>query len=527
MKKIFKKYGAVKSIGGCLDILGLLLAIIAAFLGKFEDVQMTMRVISCILIFIGLFMMALMAEKNKTLKLIGSFVLAAFVFTWILPYGYFNGATFVNYGLKRLGLADFGIGAYYAVSFTLEKILFILFLVGFYGVLSKISGYQQLVTSIAKKLKGKEVITALCMSLFIVAFTALSRQTFAALIFVPFFVSILSHMKVEKITAFAITYGSILIGILGVLYGSESLSDFNYYLDTELTTGLTYRGIILAVAFVLYNFFIVMRIRANKKRKNAEAIEDTFEVEAPKKKGHVYPVVITLVVVTILAILGYVGWSDYWEIGIFKDFHTWITSFSIGEDFPIFSYILGSNPVAFGEFGYLYVMDGILLIASAVLALIYRMKLSEYVAAAFEGLKKAIKPILVIIGIYTIFAFVYMSPVTPTLCNWFFSLTDSLNPVTASISAFIASMFNIDFGYTAYAIGAYLTTAYEGSLEIVHTIFTSMYGLVQVFLPSSLVLMVGLSLANIDYKSWFKYIWLFVVGMFIILIVFFVVLLYV
>ena len=53
-----------------------------------------------------------------------------------------------------------------------------------------------------------------------------------------------------------------------------------------------------------------------------------------------------------------------------------------------------------------------------------------------------------------------------------------------------------------------------------------MYGIVQLFMPTSAILIIGLSLMKIDYKSWLKYIWLFVVGMLIILLVLFTVVTY-
>ena len=47
-----------------------------------------------------------------------------------------------------------------------------------------------------------------------------------------------------------------------------------------------------------------------------------------------------------------------------------------------------------------------------------------------------------------------------------------------------------------------------------------MYGFVQVFMPTSCLLLVGLSYMKVDYKSWFKYIWMFAVAMVVVLIIF-------
>lgn len=541
---MLKKICTVKNFGKFFSIVGLLMAIVCTFLGKYEATQMTLKIVSCLLITLGLFMMALMAKEHKTFKIIGSIVLSAFIITWILPYGYFNGAEFINYGMRRLGLVDIGADIYYSIGFIIEKILFLFVIAGIYGVLTKINGYRQLVNSLAKKLEKHKIITAIVMMFIVIAFTALTTQTFAVLIFVPFFVSILTKMKVDKISTFAITYGAVLVGILGTLYGTDSLFWFNYYIGTDITLGVQYRAIILALAYVLYNFFVIARLVANTKNvKDPEVMEDPFAVEDVKKKGHVYPVVIVFVIVTILGFLGYVAWNSNWNIDVFAKFHEWLTTFSVkdlyswalkdpskatfGQDYNILSYIVGANALDLGSYQYLYFLIAIALLGNVIIALISKIKVTDYLNAFYEGMKKVVKPAIVMTGVYCIFTIVYMSPFISAMSDWAYSLTTSLNPIIASIVSFVTSVFTIDFGYTSYAVGPYLTTVYASNFEIVHTIYTAMYGLVQIFMPSSVVLMMGLALAKIDYKSWLKYIWLFVLGIFIILLVFFSVLIYV
>ena len=55
-------------------------------------------------------------------------------------------------------------------------------------------------------------------------------------------------MKLDKITAFAVTFGSILIGTLGATYGGEGLYWFNYYTQTTTDNVLIYRVLLLVVA---------------------------------------------------------------------------------------------------------------------------------------------------------------------------------------------------------------------------------------------------------------------------------------
>ncbi|MEG1892748.1 MAG: hypothetical protein RR189_02510, partial [Bacilli bacterium] len=426
----------------------------------------------------------------------------------------------MDYGMNRVGLGDLGTALYYSIYFSIDKIIYLFVVAGCYGVLSITSGYQNLVTSIAKKLKGHEIVASVVISLIIVALTSLMSQTLSVIVFIPFFVSILSNMKIDKLSTFAITFGSILIGILGATYGTDSLLTFNNYLKTGITTGLVYRAIIVFVSFVLYNFFIVMRLRKVLNTKNQEKVEDPFEVEAPKGKSKKLPIIIVLSIVAIVIILGFVNWSANWNISWFTTFHNWLNGLKIGEDFTIFKFILGTNAKALGSFEITSIMI-ILVLASAFIAFMYRVKLTDYFNAFYKGIQKMVKPVLVFIGIYFVFVICYMSPFIPTITNWALTLTSSFNPYITSVVAFFTSMFHVDFGYTAYSVGSYLTATYASDLSIVHTIYTAMYGMVQLFLPTSMVLMIGLSLMNVDYKTWFKYIWLFVVGMLIILLVLF------
>ena len=125
-----------------------------------------------------------------------------------------------------------------------------------------------------------------------------------------------------------------------------------------------------------------------------------------------------------------------------------------------------------------------------------------------------------------VFGIIVSIPFTSTICNWVFNLVEGFNPFISSICAFIESVFSIDLGYTGYSVGGFITSVYASNIDLVHAIYTSMYGLVGLFMPTSAILITGLSLMKIDYKSWLKYIWLFVVGMLIILLVLFTVVSY-
>lgn len=528
-KNLQEKLTKVGLAGSILIALACSLVAAAIFVTD-ANINLILKLIALISFVVGGLMITITSEDHRLAKSVLFFILTTIIFTWIIPYGQFNGGDFYDYGMSRVGIVDISISMYNALYYVMDKVIFLFVLAGVYGVLSKISGYQRLVSAIANKMKNHAIIFSVIVSVFLFVLTSLFTQSFVVLVFVPFFVSILLKMNLDKLSAFIVTFGSVLIGFLGATYGTEGVNSFSVYLGTDLNTGLTYRFIIAAVTIVLYNFFICMRLKkvlseTKKNTKNSEIEDDPFKVETSKKKNAI-PTVIILFLMMVIIILGYISWNDYFGITIFDEFHEWLTTLAPVEDFTIMSYILGQRAAAFGEFAYVFMLCSAFIIMAIILAFLYRMKVDEFIQGFYDGVKKMVKPIALFVASYMVFGIIVSIPFTSTISNWLFNLVEGFNPFTTSASAFISSVFSQDLGYTGYSVGAFINAVYSNNLDIIHAIYTSMYGIVQLFMPTSAILIIGLSLMKIDYKSWLKYIWLFVVGMLIILLVLFTVVTY-
>ena len=528
-KNLKEKLTKVGLAGSILIALACSLVAAAIFVTD-TNINLILKLIALISFVVGGLMITITSEDHRLAKSVLFFVLTTIIFTWIIPYGQFNGGDFYDYGISRVGIVDISISMYNALYYVMDKVIFLFVLGGVYGVLSKISGYQRLVSAIANKLKKHAIVFSVIVSVFLFVLTSLFTQSFVVLAFVPFFVSILLKMNLDKLSAFIVTFGSILVGFLGATYGTEGVNSFSVYLSTDFNTGLTYRFIIAAVTIVLYNFFICMRLKkvlseTKKNTKNSEIEDDPFKVETSKKKNAI-PTAIILFLMMVIIILGYISWNDYFGITIFNEFHEWLTTLAPVEDFTIMSYILGQRAAAFGEFDYVFMLCSAFIIMAIILAFLYRMKVDEFIQGFYDGVKKMVKPIALFVASYMVFGIIVSIPFTSTISNWLFNLVEGFNPFTTSASAFISSVFSQDLGYTGYSVGAFINAIYSNELDIVHAIYTSMYGIVQLFMPTSAILIIGLSLMKIDYKSWLKYIWLFVVGMLIILLVLFTVVTY-
>ena len=473
-------------------------------------------------------------EKNYgLLKGILIFVVIAFVLTWIIPAGGYTSTGFTETGMTRLGLYDIAYTFYYALSFAVDKIVVLLAIALFYGVITRTHGYERIVSGIARRIKHKK-IAVVVISVLLAAFTSLLTQTFVVLIFVPFIISILNRMKLDKMTILATTFGSILVGVMGATYGTDGIGMLNYYLGYTIEIpyempGLLVRAGILAIGLVLFNFFTVSHM--SKVEESAESI-DLFEVEVPedkvKKTKTMIPIIIIGILLLALCILGFVDWQGNFGIDVFNDFHTFITedikiaaSSESASDFFIFKDLLGTGITAFGSWNNITI-SAILIVFSIILALCYRLKVNEFFDRAKTCMKKMIIPSLCIVGAYSLMIVVYQSTYVATIVNKLLTLTDSFNIATMTLSSLILNIFHTDLGFTGWVVGSYFPVEYVDYVNPVYTMLTSLYGFVQFFIPTSMILGIGLVSLKVKFSDWLKYIWKFLLGMFICLLVVFI-----
>ncbi len=461
-------------------------------------------------------------KKYGLLKGIGITILIAFVLSWLLEAGQFQDTSFVAAGMKRLGLYDIVGLVDGSVYFCLSKILLLLLIGGLYGILGKIGAYDRLVTSIAKKFVKHEKITVVVLSVLIAGLTSVITQSFAILIFIPFIIAILSKMKLDKLTILAVTFGSMLIGIMGATYGTDGLVRFNSYMNVE-NTGLLIRTGVLVIGLVLFNFFILSRI--DKEKNDNDKENAIFDIEPAKetKKRSALPIIIMGVLFFILVILAYLNWNGF-GVTVFDNFHTYLTTkVKIGKDFFIFSDLLGANATALGTWD-LTMLIPILFLFTVIIGLCYRVKFNDFMDNFIAGLKKMLVPVACVIGITSVFAIINTSYYTATITNKILGLTNGFNVITMTIAGLITSIFHVDLGFSGFLFNnyGYFTVEYPDYLNTINVMLPTLYGLAQFFIPTSAVLYVGLSSLKVKYSEWFKFIWRFIIGMLLCLIIIFV-----
>ncbi len=466
------------------------------------------------------------SNKPDVFKWILIVLFVAICLTWLIPSGSFaSDGTYTAYDtLTRVGLTNIRDLFFYGLYYPMPTILLLLSIGGFYGVLSATGSYKELVKKTGAFVKKHAIASSVVIMVALIVLTSLlSKSPFSLLLIVPFLITVLLHANFDKLTTIAITFGSILVGQLAGTFGTENVYYFNYYMSSanaepDLTIGLTYRliiGGIAAVLFILYNVYRVYKVVKNEK--NNDVKEDLLELKPIEKKDEehahaAWPMIIVMALTLLFIILAYFDWNGIFGLELFNDLHRVIYEYSpFGENFPIFSYILGSSQAS-AAFGAMDIQASVtyVLVMSIFVALFNRLNVTDYLNSFGDGIKRFIKPIGIYVLTYTVFLVIYTSPFTTSITGWMYNWSNSYVPFISILDSLVTSIFHsTDIGYTSFALSKIYSSIAVNHLSIMEAIYVTTNGLVQLFAPVSGILLIGLTYLNVDYKKWFKYIWLY------------------
>lgn len=103
------------------------------------------------------------------------------------------------------------------------------------------------------------------------------------------------------------------------------------------------------------------------------------------------------------------------------------------------------------------------------------------------------------------------------------NVSNKFNLVKLVAGSALVDIFNNDLGYSGYSMGSYLISSCGGShLKLTFLVFVTVFGLLQFFVPSSIILVLGLSYSDVSLCDWLKYAWRFILGMLCIMLLIFI-----
>lgn len=460
-----------------------------------------------------------MEKKEKRLDLVkvsGLMVLITVLLTWIIPQGTFSGSSMSITEITRVGIFDFFTYGLLGMYYFTVLVTFIFVLGGFYQVLSRIGGYQSLIKKLGKLFKGKEILFSLIVSFIFTGISAVTNEYILLLAAVPFVLSIAKELKLDKLNGFNITFGAILIGTIGSMYSTKIVGMNVNYLGIEYSTLWYIKLIILVLSFAIFSTLNIAHLRKTLNTKENEKLVDEFVPTNVTEKKQIWPVVIVLSIFAIISIMAYLPWSDVFGITWFETALESIQSFEI-FDSTIFSYILG-NINAFGNWD-IFGIQALMIITTLILKWIYKLDLDEFLTSYGEGFKKVGKLVVLLLLSYLVLEFAVMYPVIPTIVDWFIGLSNNFSVFLTTVAGLFTSLFTVEYQYTISLIGLYLQSMFSDSVNQISLILQTTFGLASMIAPSSAIMLIGLSLCDIKYKDWLKYIWKFVLAIFVIVII--------
>lgn len=464
-------------------------------------------------------------KKHDLLKAIGIVFLVYVVLSWIIPGGSFSSGVFTKGTTNPLGIGDlfmYPIATSVYQMFVLSAFV-VLAIGGLYGVLNKTGVLSSMVTSLAKKFKGKETLFIIVTTVFYAACSTFLNLTLPLFLIVPLSVAVLLTLDFDKIKTFLATFGAILVGGIATAVGNnmDGYNYINYFLGVEIKSTIVYSLVLFVLVLAVLLFFVVKGAKKKptrgRKKKSEETKEEVIVPLYDKSiKAAKRPLagVIIFVFLVIVALVAMFNWSGI-GVNFFNELHNSITTFTV-NDFAIFAKLLGSI-TAFGYWGN-YELIMISIMAALLLAWIYRVSFKDGFEAFMNGVKEML-PVAVLVVAANLLLYTANSAQTPfflTIVNALVELTEKFNYFVVAGFTAVGSVLYSSFPYLLYAVYDPVTVRYASDLPTVAVSIQAVYGVFSLIVPTSVMLVMGLKYLGISYKEWFKSAWKMLLALLII-----------
>ena len=468
-------------------------------------------------------------KKHSLLKILGIILLLIVIVTYCVA-GRSGEITY-------LGLGDVAVNYIQSFYYFFDTALFVMVVGGFYGILNKTGAYKKLLDKIVNKVKKHSKIFVFGIIVLFALVSSLTGISIPLFIFVPFVVSIILLLGYDKLVAMVSTIGSILVGFIGGIfvtfrdpnsYYSVYYTTFEEFVGADKFSNWIFQLVLLILGVALLIFYVNRHIKNVEKKKVKYDLSDNSDVLITEVKGNykdikTWPLIVIFALIAILLILGLLPFASLFNLSIFNDFHTWLTGLKIGE-FAVFNSIISANFTAFGEWANLgtYTMAMIMLAVFAIIIkFIYHIKFNDLIDDFVSGVKKMVPIAALVTLAYAILVCSYNNGFTETLINNITDAVGGFNVVVDALITMVGSLLHTDLYYAAAGVFAPLITAItdESVYQLLALTFQSFYGLTMLIGPTSILLIIGLRYLDIPYTTWVKFIWRFVLGLFLIIFV--------
>lgn len=421
--------------------------------------------------------------------------------------------------LKEADHSYINIGNVGTLAGAIDVAFFILIIGGFLGVVTKTGALDAGVANVVKKMRGKELLlipvlmiifslggTSYGMAEESLAFYALITATMLAVGFDP-----LVAVATIMLGAGCGTLGSTVNPFAPGVAAASARS-----VGVEVNHGIIIIvGALLWIATLAISIFFVMRyakkVKENQSNSlltqsewtNAKEAYQNNHVDTLDFTGKRKLVIVLFVFAFLIMILGIVPWEDF-NVNIFTGTTTFLTGLPFGQwSFPELA-------------AWFFLM-------SFVIGIIYRLSETDLIDSFIAGAADMVG-VALILGISRGISFIMSNSGLDLF------ILDKASSVLNNISgiAFVALSYLIYIGLSflipsssglatvSMPIFAPLTKSLSLSPEVMIMIFSAGSGFVNLFTPTSGVVMGGLSIARVEYGTWLRFVWKLLLGIFLV-----------
>jgi uncharacterized ion transporter superfamily protein YfcC len=387
--------------------------------------------------------------------------------------------------------------------------LFVLAVGAFITVTMKTEAIQTGIGRLALKYQSSgSILIALLMCVFALGGTSYGMWE-ETLGFFVLLVPLMLALGFDRIVAASVIFLGAGAGVIGSTVNPFSTGVASDAAGISIGVGIGLRialWVVLVGLAIGYVIWYARRVKTNPEKSivgvspTDAAQARTLIADVPKLTGR-QKVVLTLFALTFLTMIyGFIPWNDLWQEGFGKDFPLW----------------------TFSDF-YFPEAAGLFLVGAIVIGAIAKLGEEGTVNTIIAGSADFLSAALIIVFARGITVVMRNSYMTDTILHW---MEKAVSGSTASGFAILAFIVNIPIaflvpsssGHAALVMPILAPLAdFAGvSRSIVVTAFQSASGLVNLVTPTSAVIMGGLALSKVGYDRYLKFVWPFVLAVFVI-----------
>ena len=435
--------------------------------------------------------------------------------TWIVPagqYDYFSDASgysepiagsYHHVAPNPQGIGDIFLASFHGFYDAVDICLFILAVGGFLGVTMKTGAINAGIFNIIRLLKGKEMwMIPILMILFGLGGTTfgMAEETIA---FYPLLIPVFVMAGYDKLTAVAVILLGAGAGVIGSTVNPFATGIASGFAGVSLGEGILPRLLLLilleglAIAFVMR---YARRVRRSPELSYVYATRDldlqrfsvADEGDIPPLTGKRKTSLILFALIFLLMVYGVIPFDE------------------LGNDFlPTFGW-------SFPELSALFLVCGILI------GVVYRLKEAEIADSFVAGAADLLGVALIIAVSRGITVVMNDGLITDTILN-----------AGESLLRNTGSFLFTGLAYVVYTLFSFLIPSSSGlatlsvpimaplgefagvASSLIVTVFQTASGIVNLVTPTSAVVMGGLAVAGISYIKWLKFIWKYLLLIFL------------